>query len=71
MVFGYFIFIECQISHTMYQVLEVDWPLTLNAKIGGLVTWVICYLPSMDIMEFLRIADVLSAVFQLDQYFLS
>ena len=49
-----------------YQVLEVHWPLTLSAKICGYVTWVICHLPPMEIMEFLRIADVLSAVFQLE-----
>ena len=54
-----------------YQVLEIDWPLTLSAKIGGHVTLVICYLPPMEIMDFLRIADVLSAVFQLDQQLLS
>ena len=54
-----------------YKVLEVDWPLTLSAKIGGHVTWIICYLPLMEIMEFFRIADVLSAVFQLDKHFLS
>ena len=55
----------------IYQALEVDWLLTLSTKIGGHVTWVICYLPPTEIMEFLRIADVLSAVFQLDQHFFS
>ena len=53
-----------------YQVLEVDWPLTLSAKMGGHVTWVICFLPPMEIMEFLRIADVLSAVFSVRSAFL-
>ena len=58
-------------SDITYRVLGVDWPLTLNAKIGGLVTWVICFLPPMEIMEIFRIADVLSAVFQSDQHFWS
>ena len=54
-----------------YQVLEVDWPLTLSTKIGGHVTLVICHQPPMEIMEIFRIADVLSAVFQSDQRFSS
>ena len=53
-----------------YQVLEVDWPLTLSAKIGGHVTWVICYLPPMEIMEFFRIADVLECCFSVRSTFL-
>ena len=61
LVYGYFIF--HRMLNITYQVLEIDWPLTLSAKIGGHVTWVVCYLPPMEIMEFLRIADVLSAVF--------
>ena len=54
-----------------YQVLEVDWPLTLSTKIGGHVTWVMCHQPPMEIMEIFRIADALSAVFQSDQDFSS
>ena len=69
--FGIWVLYFHRMLNITYQVLEVDWPLTLSAKIGGHVTWVICYLPPMEIMEFLRIADVLSAVFQLDQHFLS
>ena len=49
----------------------MDWPSTLNAKIGGHVTWVICFLPPMEIMEIFRSADVLSAVLQSDQHFWS
>ena len=64
--FGIWVLYFHRMLNITYQVLEVDWPLTLSAKIDGYVTWVICYLPPMEIMEFLRIADVLSAVFQLD-----
>ena len=69
--FGIWVLYFHRMLNITYQVLEVDWPLTLSAKIGGHVTWVVCYLPPMEIMEFWRIADVLSAVFQLDQHFLS
>ena len=69
--FGIWVLYFHRMLNITYQVLEVDWPSTLSAKIGGQVTWVICYLPPMEIMEFFRIADVLSAVFQLDQHFLS
>ena len=61
--FGIWVLYFHRMLNITYQVLEVDWPLTLSAKIGGHVTWVICYLSPVEIMEFLRSADVLSAVF--------
>ena len=71
MWFGIWVLYFHRMLNITYQVLEVDWPLTLSAKIGGRVTWVICYLPPMEIMEFLRNADALGAAFQLDQHFFS
>ena len=62
MWFGIWVLYFHRMFNITYQVPEVDWRLTLSAKIGGHVTWVICYLPPMEIMELLRIADVLSAV---------
>ena len=67
--FGIWVLYFHRMLNITYQVFEVDWPLTLSAKIGSHVTWKISYLPPMEKMEFLRIADVLSAVFQLDQHF--
>ena len=59
-----------QRGHLLYK--AVRHPSLSNlAIVGGHVTFVICYLPPMEIMEFLKIADVLSAVFQLDQHFFS
>ena len=69
--FGIWVLYFHRMLNITYQVPEIDWPLTLSARIGGHVTWVICHLPPMEIMEFLRIADVLSAVFLLDQHFFS
>ena len=54
--------------NTTYQVLEVNWPLTLSTEIGGHVTWEIYHQPPMEIMEIFRISDALSAVFQSDQH---
>ena len=66
MAYGYFIF--HRILAITNQVLEMDWPLTLSAKIGGQVTLVNCY---KEIMEIFRIADAFSSVFQSDQHFSS
>ena len=41
--FGIWVFYFHRMLNITYQVLEVDWPLTLSAKIGGHVTWVIRY----------------------------
>ena len=43
MWFGIWVLYFHRMLNITYWVLGVDWPLTLNAKIGGHVTWVICY----------------------------
>ena len=40
--FGIWVLYFHRMLNITYWVLGVDWPLTLNAKIGGHVTWVIC-----------------------------
>ena len=67
--FGIWLLYFHRMLNITYQVLEVDWPLTMSAKIGGHVTWVICYKPPLEIMGIFRIADAWSAVFQSDQHF--
>ena len=67
--FGILVLYFHRMLNIKYQVLEVDLPLTLSAKIGGHVALLICYLPPIKVIEFYRIADVLRVVFQLEQHF--
>ena len=55
--FGIWVLYLNRMSNITYQVHGVDLPLTLSEKIGGHVTWVICYQPPMEIMQIFRIAD--------------
>ena len=41
--FGIWVLYFHRMLNIAYQALEVDWPLTLSAKIDAHVTWVICY----------------------------
>ena len=54
LLFGIWVLYVYRMLNITYQVLRVDWHLTLSAKIGGHVTLVICYWPPMGIMDWLK-----------------